>query len=323
MTNTSTDDAWPAYSPDGVRLAFARAGSGIHTTDAQLTATGTDTNPDWQPTAPTNTTLPVITGNAAQGGTLFSSTGTFGGSATNFAYQWTRCDTDGNACGDIAGADASSYLVVAADVGSRLRVRVTASGTSGSSSATSDPTAVIAGPEPVNTDPPSVFVFGSSDAPAVGSAVSSSAGTWTGSGFPTFSYRWKKCQPRFGSCYVILTTAATSSVFVPTGDLIGWSLRVEVTATNSAGSSKAQSEPTLPVFGNPPVNNTRPRVSVFAVSPTVGQDLTVEGGPGPVSSRSPTATNGGAVTLPGRSRAVRRSQGRSRTATRRPRPISA
>ena len=108
----------------------------------------------------------------------------------------------------------------------------------------------------MNIDPPSVIVFGSSDVPVVGSAVSSSAGTWTGSGFPTFSYQWKKCLPRFGSCYLILTTAATSSVFVPTGDLIGWSLRVEVTATNSAGSSKAQSEPTLPVIGNPPVNNT-------------------------------------------------------------------
>ena len=63
MTNSSTDDTWPAYSPDGVRLAFARAGSGIYTTDAQITTTGTDTNPDWQPTAPTNTSLPVISGN--------------------------------------------------------------------------------------------------------------------------------------------------------------------------------------------------------------------------------------------------------------------
>ena len=155
---------------------------------------------------------------------------------------------------------------------------MTASGTSGSTSATSDPTAVIAGPEPVNVEQPEVFVFGSAGVPSVGSAVSSSAGSWTGSGFPTFSYRWKKCMPRLGPCYLILTPAATSSVFVPTGDLIGWSLRVEVTATNSAASSKAQSEPTLAVTGNPPVNNVRPRISVFAVSPTVGDDLTVEEG---------------------------------------------
>ena len=128
ITSSATDDTRPAYSPDGVRLAFARAGSGIHTTDTQITTTATDANPDWQPTAPTNTALPVITGNAAQGGTLFSSTGTFGGSATSFAYQWLRCDPDGNVCADISGATASSYNVVADDVGNRLRVRVTASG---------------------------------------------------------------------------------------------------------------------------------------------------------------------------------------------------
>jgi len=109
-------------------------------------------------------------------------------------------------------------------------------------------------------------------------AVSASAGTWTGAGFPTFSYQWKKCMPRLGPCYWILTPAARSSVFVPTGDLIGWSLRIEVTATNSLGSSKAQSEPTPAIIGNPPVNTIRPRVSVFAVSPTVGEDLTVDEG---------------------------------------------
>ena len=129
-------------------------------------------------------------------------------------------------------------------------------------------------------------------------------------------------MPRLGPCYWILTPAATSSVFVPTGDLIGWSLRIEVTATNSAGSSKAQSEPTPAIIGNPPVNTVRPRVSVFAVSPTVGEDLTVDEGDwtGAVPAAS-IPTNGGAVTLPARSRAVRRSPAPSRTATRRPQPI--
>jgi Tol biopolymer transport system component len=281
ITSSSTDDTHPAYSPDGVRLAFARAGSGIHTTDTQITSGVTavnDTNPDWQPAAPTNTTLPVITGNASEGGTLFASTGTFAGSASSFAYQWLRCDSEGNNCADIASATGSSYVVVADDVGTRLRVRVTASGSSGSSSATSDPTVVIAGPEPRNVTPPRVVVFGSTGVPVVGVTLSSSAGTWTGSGFLTFRYQWKKCMPKEGPCYRILTPAAMSSIFVPTADLIGWYLRVEVTATNSAGSKTEQSESTPAVISNPPVNTVRPRVSVFAVPPTVGQLLTVDTG---------------------------------------------
>lgn len=276
ITSSSTDDTHPGYSPDGVRLAFARATSGIHTTDAQLTSTGTDTNPDWQPTAPTNTTLPVISGSPSQGSTLFASTGTFAGSASSYAYQWRRCDSDGNNCTDIAGATASSYTVVAADVGKRLRVRVTATGGSGSSSATSDPTAVIAGPEPKNTVPPRVIVFGTTGVPVVGATLSSSAGSWTGSGFPTFTYQWKKCQPKEGPCYAI--AGANSSTFVPTRDLIGWYLRIEVTATNSFGSTTEQSESAPAVIGSPPVNLVRPRISVFAVPPTLGQVLTVDSG---------------------------------------------
>ena len=132
ITSSAADDTHPAYSPDGVRLAFAHAGSGIQTTDAQITSgvdAVNDANPDWQPTAPSNTTLPVISGSAAAGGTLFASTGTFAGSASSYAYQWLRCDSAGNNCADISGATSSSYLVVAGDVAKRLRVRVTASGT--------------------------------------------------------------------------------------------------------------------------------------------------------------------------------------------------
>jgi Tol biopolymer transport system component len=277
ITNSTTDDAQPTYSPDGTRLAFARAGVGIQATDAPLTATSTDANPSWRPAPPTNSTLPVITGNASQGGTLFSSTGVFP-SATSYAYQWLRCDAAGNSCADIGGATASSYVVAAADVGVRLRVRVTASGSSGSTSATSDATDVIAGPEPTNVSLPTVVVFNSTGVPAAGVAVSSTAGSWTGSGFLTYSYRWKKCVPQNGSCYQILTAGATSSIFVPTIDLVGWSLRVEVTATNAAASTVAQSDPTPPIITSPPVNVVRPRVSVFAVPPTLGQLLTVDTG---------------------------------------------
>jgi hypothetical protein len=48
-----------------------------------------------------------------------------------------------SACADITGASAQSYVPVQADVGSTLRVLVTASNTAGSASATSAPTAAV------------------------------------------------------------------------------------------------------------------------------------------------------------------------------------
>src|SRR3989337_2549776 len=85
-------------------------------------------------------------------------------------------------------------------------------------------------------------------------------------------------MPKEGPCYRILTPSATSSIFVPTGDLIGWYLRVEVTAKNSAGETTEQSESTPAVIGKPPVTPVRPGISVSAVPPTVGQQLTVTSG---------------------------------------------
>ena len=130
---------------------------------------------------------------------------------------------------------------------------------------------------PVDTLPPKVIIFGSTGIPVVGVTVSSSVGTWTG-GSLTFSYQWKKCQPKDGPCYEIQTPVANFSTFLPTGDLIGWSLRVEVTAKNSFGETTEQSESTPLVIGNPPVNTVRPRISVWATNPTVGQELTVDNG---------------------------------------------
>jgi len=280
VTSSTTDDYAPAHAPDGTKIAFARAGAGIYTTgtgETPLTSGGTDTNPDWQPAAPTNTTLPVITGNFSDGGTMFATTGTFE-SASSYAYRWLRCDSDGDDCVEIEGADSSSYRGSSQDVGRRLRVRVTATSSSGSSSATSDATPLIVGPEPRNVVPPKVIVPGTTGIPVAGVVQSSSVGIWTGQGPITYTYQWKKCQPKDGPCYRILEARAQSSTFVPTADLVGWSLRVEVTATNSAGSSTEQSESTPLVIANAPVNLVRPRISVSTTNPTVGQELTVDSG---------------------------------------------
>jgi hypothetical protein len=89
--------------------------------------------------------LPTSSGTAVQGQTLAAQPGAWSNNPASYAYQWRRCDATGSACSDIAAATSSSYVLTAADIGSTLRVAVTATNGGGSSSATSAQTAVVAG----------------------------------------------------------------------------------------------------------------------------------------------------------------------------------
>jgi subtilisin family serine protease len=96
-------------------------------------------------TPPSNTSPPTISGTAQSGQTLTANPGTWSGTTPiSYAYQWRRCDTSGNNCLDIAGATAQTYLLTGSDVGSTIRVVVTASNGGGSAQATSAQTAVVA-----------------------------------------------------------------------------------------------------------------------------------------------------------------------------------
>ena len=80
----------------------------------------------------------------AQGESLSGSPGTWTGTQPiSYAYQWRRCDSTGAGCADIAGATGQTYTLVGADVGSTLRLAVSASNSVGSATATSDQTAVV------------------------------------------------------------------------------------------------------------------------------------------------------------------------------------
>jgi fibronectin type III domain protein/calcineurin-like phosphoesterase family protein len=104
--------------------------------------------------APGNTALPTISGTAREERTLTASTGTWTGVAPiTFAYQWHRCDAGGNACSNIPLALASSYALAAVDVGTTLRVAVTATNGSGSTTAASNPSALVASRPPPGGDP--------------------------------------------------------------------------------------------------------------------------------------------------------------------------
>ena len=105
---------------------------------------------------PANTAPPSITGTAQQSQTLTAQNGTWTGTGTiSFRYQWLRCNQAGNGCNEIGGATERTYTVRGADVGSTLRVRVTATNADGSTSATSAPTSVVTRGGPSATGCPS------------------------------------------------------------------------------------------------------------------------------------------------------------------------
>src|SRR5919198_1295695 len=103
---------------------------------------------------------------------LAASNGTWSGSPTGYAYAWSRCDQNGDACAAIAGANAATYQAQSADVGHTIRVTVTATNADGSTSATSAPTAVVSSKSaPGNTQPPTI-----SGTPQVGSTLTAANG---------------------------------------------------------------------------------------------------------------------------------------------------
>lgn len=91
---------------------------------------------------PANTALPTISGTTIDGEVLSATTGTWTG-ADSYAYQWLSCDSAGGSCVAIASATANTYTLVSADVGSTIRVRVTATNAFGSTSADSAQTELI------------------------------------------------------------------------------------------------------------------------------------------------------------------------------------
>ena len=110
-------------------------------------------------------------------------------------------------------------------------------------------------------------------APIQGTSISATAGTWSGSPPITFAYRWEQCDAGGNNCSL---AGGTASTYVPTAADVGHTLRVRVTATNVAGSTSAESEPTRVVRGLLPSPVLPPTVT--SDKPLVGQTVVGRGG---------------------------------------------
>lgn len=228
-----------------------------------------------QAAAPRNTAEPAISGRAEQGRTLSSTRGTWTGTdPITYARQWVRCGPDGGQpdggnCAIVSGATGSQYTLRAADVGFRMRVRVTASNADGSQTVASNPTATVVGPPVVSSPPTMTGTF------LTGSTVTANPGTWTGRQPITFSYRWRRCPTtQGGSC----VNAGTGRTYRLTSADVAHRLKVEVTARNAVGSATVLSGES-PVVSEPlPAGAVRlptGEVSIPAASVPSNQRLVV------------------------------------------------
>lgn len=130
----ATNSTYTAQSADaGSTLRVVVTG-----TNSVGNATGTSANTSAVTMAPSNTAVPTISGRANVGQTLTATTGTWTGYPTpTYTYQWQRGTSD------IGSATNSTYVVQAGDLGSTLRVVVTATNSVGNPSANSANTATV------------------------------------------------------------------------------------------------------------------------------------------------------------------------------------
>ncbi len=137
-------------------------------------------------------------------------------------------------CNAISGATGSFYVLGSADVGSRVRVTVTASNTDGSASATSYATVALPA-SPRNLTQPAI-----SGTASAGQTLASDTGGWTGAATITYAYQWQRCNGY----------AQTVSSDGP----VGWWRLGELSGTTAADAAGAiagtyQASPLLGIVG--------------------------------------------------------------------------
>jgi len=221
-------------------------------------------------TPPVNEALPEASGLARDGETLTALTGTWSGTPSLvFSYAWQRCDELTGTCGDVPGATGATYRLGDADVGHRLRVRVAAVNGGGSAAATSAATDPVAPSPPALVAAPSISGFA-----LEGATLTAATGTWSGTAPRTYAYQWRRCDSAGGACTDI--ESATAATYGAGPADVGHTIRVRVTASNSAGEASATTPPTAVIAASPPRNEVAPSVSV--VEPRDGQTATASPG---------------------------------------------
>jgi hypothetical protein len=167
---------------------------------------------------PLNEELPTVSGVTVDGELLSATAGTWSGTGPlDYAYQWRRCDEEGENCEDISGATDSTFELTPAEVDHTVRVVVTAEGPGGEVDAASAPTALVSG-----------FTATIAGTARRSEALRAEAGTWRGSGSVSYDYQWQRCDENGEDCDDI--DGARRLTYSLKAEDIGHTIRVKIAA---------------------------------------------------------------------------------------------
>jgi hypothetical protein len=251
-------------------VTHANVSAGASDTPASSSPSGPPTLSPGPPTSvvtPSAITEPSVTGLPVEGGQLVVEPGTWSDSTATLQIVWQRCSPDGSTCTVIADARENALVLGSDDIGSAIRVRITATNSAGSSSAFSgltDPVVNAAGPAPAVVSAPTI-----GGTATVGAVLTGNSGTWSDA--TDFAYAWQRCDATGGNCAPI--DGATGSTLLLGDADTGSTIALVVTATGAGGFTSATSATTAVVAAAAPV----PAAPTNATPPTVSGDATVGG----------------------------------------------
>jgi hypothetical protein len=196
------------------------------------------------PLPPAAGTAPAVSGTPQDGQMLTATDGEWSGfGPIALARQWRRCDAAGTDCVDLVGQTGTALLLGASEIGTTIRVRVSATNLGGTAHADSAPSPVVTAQPPVSSRPPMVLGTPRRDVP-----LEVDLGSWDGSRPLELAVDWFRCRT---ACVPL---GAHGDRYVPTAADVGARLKIRVTGTNAGGTGAADSAETAPVA------RARPRV---------------------------------------------------------------
>jgi alpha-tubulin suppressor-like RCC1 family protein len=248
-----------------IRVAVTATNAAGSSAPASSTATAVIT----AATPPANTSLPSISGSVKDGVTLSANVGSWSGSTPlTYTYQWQSCTLGGGECQSIEGATSSNYALSTSDLGTTLRVVVTASNVAGSAEATSAATAEVEPGAPSELEAPSI-----AGSPYVGQTLYASTGAWGGTETEA-SYQWEQCNAAGSACASI--AGATGPQYTLEEGNIEGTVRLRVGVSNPLGSLTAVSSTTEVISWASSLASTSP--PSITGTPVNGQVLTANAG---------------------------------------------